>query len=263
MKGRVRVFVVLTVVAMILAIPGIAWAHHPAITADPDCVMPDGTWDFDYTITAATTTGATFDQLHNTHVEVWLLWNGVEPWMLDQTGAFTAANSNSFTGSATAPAGTDFVIIRAIPGEWADGYDGGAADIREYTVYEPELCYEPPGTGTPGYWKNHLDAWPVDEIVIGGITYTKAEAIEWMETPVKGDKTLTMFPQLVSAVLNVTIGNPSSCIADTIADAQAWMTSHPVGSGVKANSDAWDVGGPLAWMLDQYNNGNLCAPHRD
>ena len=32
---------------------------------------------------------------------------------------------------------------------------------------------------------------------------------------------------------------------------------------VKANSDAWDVGEPLYLMLDDYNNGYLCAPHRD
>ena len=46
----------------------------------------------------------------------------------------------------------------------------------------------------------------------------------------------------------------------------------PVGSGVKAKDDAWKVeeGEPLAeqgeflyTMLDMYNNGELCAPHRE
>jgi len=31
-------------------------------------------------------------------------------------------------------------------------------------------CITAPGTGTPGYWKNHPEAWPVEEITIGGVT---------------------------------------------------------------------------------------------
>ncbi len=120
-----------------------------------------------------------------------------------------------------------------------------------------------PGTGTPGYWMNHPEAWPVDEIEIGGVTYSKEEAIAIMLAPVKGDKTYTMFPALVAAKLNVLIGNESSCIADTIAAADAWMASYPLGSSVTGKSAAWKVGEPLSWMLDEYNNGYLCAPHRD
>jgi hypothetical protein len=37
-----------------------------------------------------------------------------------------------------------------------------------------------PGTGTPGYWKNHPDAWPVTQITVGGIVYTKVQAIYWL-----------------------------------------------------------------------------------
>jgi hypothetical protein len=121
-----------------------------------------------------------------------------------------------------------------------------------------------PGTGTPGYWMNHPEAWPVDVITVGGVTYTKDEAISWIKAPVKGDKTLTMFPALVAAKLNVLIGTDASCIADTIAAADGWMAAYgPVGSGVPANSDAWKEGEPLYWTLDQYNNGQLCAPKRD
>ena len=31
-----------------------------------------------------------------------------------------------------------------------------------------------PGTGTPGYWKNHPEAWPTGSITVGGVTYMKA-----------------------------------------------------------------------------------------
>lgn len=121
------------------------------------------------------------------------------------------------------------------------------------------------GTGTPGYWMNHPDAWPMDNIVIGGESYTKSEAINEMSKPDRGDKTRTMFRALVAAKLNVANGADASCISGVISDADDWMkTNGPVGSGVKANSPAWQTDGEdLYETLDDYNNGELCAPSRD
>ena len=121
-----------------------------------------------------------------------------------------------------------------------------------------------PGTGTPGYWKTHPEAWPVSSIMIGAVTYSRDDAIAFMLTAEKGDKTFTLFRALVSAKLNVLIGNNSSCIASTIQSADEWMALYgPVGSGIRGNSYAWSLGEPLYLMLDRYNNGGLCAPHRE
>lgn len=120
-----------------------------------------------------------------------------------------------------------------------------------------------PGTGTPGYWRNHPDAWPAPSITIGGVVYTRSQAIAWIDSP-DGDKTVTMFRSLVAAKLNVLIGNDASCVASTIAAADAWMATYgPVGSGVRASSTAWKIGEPLYRLLDNYNNGMLCAPARE
>ena len=120
-----------------------------------------------------------------------------------------------------------------------------------------------PGTGTPGYWKNHPEAWPVETVTVGGVTYTKAQALALLDQVGK-DKSLTMFSSLVPAMLNVAIGNDSSCVSSTITLAQEWMTKYgPVGSGVHAASYAWKVGEPLHRLMDNYNNGMLCAPHRE
>ena len=120
-----------------------------------------------------------------------------------------------------------------------------------------------PGTGTPGYWKNHPEAWPVETITVGTVTYTKAEAIALLEQVGK-DKTLTMFSSLVPAMLNVKIGNDESCVSSTITQAQEWMVKYgPAGRGVHAASYAWKVGEPLHRLMDNYNNGMLCAPHRE
>lgn len=120
------------------------------------------------------------------------------------------------------------------------------------------------GAGTPGFWKNHPNAWPVANITIGGVVYTKAEAIAIMNTAGQGDMTYVMFAQLVAAKLNVLNGANSSCINGTIADADAWMATYgPVGSNVRANNGAWAIGEPLKNTLDDYNNGRLCAPPRN
>jgi len=162
--------------------------------------------------------------------------------------------------------------------EWEDSNGSPASTRLPRLVVDPDdpnqnpdedpnldFGYRPPdpGTGTPGYWMNHPDAWPVDYITIGGVTYAKMDAIAIMKAPVKKDKTYTMFPALVAAKLNVEIGNTSYCIEDTISDADQWLVAYPLGSGVKANSPAWKIGEPLYLKLDDYNNGLLCAPSRD
>lgn len=138
--------------------------------------------------------------------------------------------------------------------------DNGEADMSwDAGIYK--RCS--PGTGTPGYWKNHPEAWPVRTITIGGVVYTKAQAITWLKKSVTGDKRVTMFKALVCAKLNVLIGNEGSCVADAIVQADQWMATY--GSApVAGSSAAWQQGGnALATLLDDYNNGRLCAPHRD
>ncbi|MDX9708223.1 MAG: SdrD B-like domain-containing protein [Trichloromonas sp.] len=152
------------------------------------------------------------------------------------------------------PATGKTVCATLTPGENDLTWDAGM-----YTV----AC-TPLGTGTPGYWMNHPEAWPVDSITIGGVVYSKDKAILLMKSPVKLDKTYTMLPALVSAKLNVLVCSDASCIAETIAAADDWMRVYgPVGSGVRANSKAWKIGEPLYLLLDKYNNGLLCAPSRD
>ncbi len=120
-----------------------------------------------------------------------------------------------------------------------------------------------PGTGTIGYWKNHPEAWP-GPVTVAGKTYTVNQAIA-LFNKVGKDKSYMMFAQLVAAKLSVQIGNDSSCIAPTIVAANNWLVAYPVGSNVAGSSYAWSGGGNGATIeqtLDAYNNGQLCAPHR-
>jgi hypothetical protein len=140
---------------------------------------------------------------------------------------------------------------------------GGECVDADFGLFESPVAS--PGTGTPGYWKNHPEAWPVENITVGGVSYSKAQAIAWLNNVGK-DKRTTMFASLVSAKLNVLVGNEDGCVASTIVAADQWMAAYgPLGSGtsVHASSLAWKVGEPLHRQMDNYNNGMLCAPHRD
>lgn len=151
------------------------------------------------------------------------------------------------------------VVSVLAPSFSADDADGQKLGVGYGYGYGYGAC-----TRTQGYWKTHKNAWPIDEITIGGVTYTKTEAINWLKTPVKDDMTIAMFYQLVAAKLNVANGCTSSCIGETITAADNWMSTYgPVGSGISASSLAWGIGEPLKDSLDDYNNGLLCAPHCD
>jgi len=127
-----------------------------------------------------------------------------------------------------------------------------------------ELRQPAEGTGTPGFWKNHPEAWTLSWLTLGGHVYTQEEALALFNTPDKGDKSMTMFRALAAAELNKAAGNDTSCVDDVIVAAQQWMEAHPAGSKVKASSAAGQEGAELAGILDAYNNGQLpCASHRD
>lgn len=145
---------------------------------------------------------------------------------------------------------------------------GNVENKEKYSLLRFHFTVTPPapGTGTPGYWKNHPEAWPVPGITIGGVYYSREAAITFMCTPVARDKSLTMFNALVCAKLNVLIGNDDSCIASYITQADEWMAAYPVGTMIFAGGirSPWRIGQPLYNMLNAYNNGRLgCAQHRD
>jgi hypothetical protein len=150
----------------------------------------------------------------------------------------------------------------------------------------PPTCANPPGTGTPGFWKNHPEAWQrcngqlIAELPLGCkcepcycydcCLVPKATLINWMENPVKGNKVYTMVSALIAAKLNRLAGNQSDCINPVIMQATQWMQQYGFVDGecgllghCKASDPCWQNYEWLYELLDKYNNGELCAPERD
>lgn len=165
------------------------------------------------------------------------------------------------------PSGRDIGIVMTsansnFVGDCTLNFRGGAQG-----VVGPIDPVTPPDTSQPvatqGYWKNHLEAWPVPTLTVGGVSRTAEVARNLMLRPPKGDKTWSLYGQLTAAMLNLAGGSNPECIATAVSEANLWLATYPLGSGVSASSPAWqDAGDALHEMLDAYNNGVLCAPHR-
>ncbi len=85
-------------------------------------------------------------------------------------------------------------------------------DLIQYVIVDcgvtTRICFSYSCGGepkTPGYWKNHPEAWPIESVTIGGITYTKAQAIELLKANAK-DATYKLASHLIAAKLNVASG---------------------------------------------------------
>lgn len=106
---------------------------------------------------------------------------------------------------------------------------------------------------TQGFWKNHEEVWPVEELILGATTYTKPQLLAILRTPSRGDATYILIHQLIAARLNIANGADPTAIADTLTAADAWLAANPLGTN--PTGAARQDGVALAALLDDYNNG--------
>jgi hypothetical protein len=158
--------------------------------------------------------------------------------------AVLATSACSSGPTAVAPSGVD----QPRPSLLAPSSPGARASQENCTL-------------TQGFWKNHEDAWPVEELTLGDVTYTQAELLVVLRTPPRGDATYILAHQLIAAKLNVAHGADASAIEATLAEADAWLAANRLGS--KPRGDARDAGLELAAALDEYNNGRTGPGHCD
>lgn len=101
----------------------------------------------------------------------------------------------------------------------------------------------------------------METITLGCQTYSQSKAIAIMRHNSSHDKTYTLAQQLIAAKLNIACGNSdASCIMSAINAADSWLCDHPIGSGVTANSAAWQQIKGTSTLLERYNEGQFCAP---
>lgn len=151
----------------------------------------------------------------------------------------------------TAPENTtnaDFAIAR---------YDGGAG------------CGEPPVQAAcpkpQGYWKNNPSVWPVDSLILGTQTYTKAQLLAILNNSTQSDASIILAKQLIAAKLNVANGSEAAPVSNTIAHADSLFAAFngKLAYKVKSSSATGKLMVADGSLLESYNNGLLtptCNP---
>ena len=122
-------------------------------------------------------------------------------------------------------------------------------------------------TRTQGFYQNNPERWPagVQSLTLGTVTYTKAQLLSILDTPVEGNGLISLAHQLIAAKLNAAAGvTVPASVAQAIAAADALIGNRvvpPVGSGFLSTSST----SSLTTILDTYNNGDTPGgpPHCD
>ncbi len=110
-----------------------------------------------------------------------------------------------------------------------------------------------------GYWKNHLDLWPVSTLLLGDQSYEQNELSAILRGSSNADASLGLARQLIAARLNVAGGADDSAIASTLTAADDWLGNYTsrLPYDVSPASPAGQQATSLADTLEQYNDGVL------
>ena len=131
--------------------------------------------------------------------------------------------------------------------EFNCGSDSGGGDGDDDPVVT-DFC-----SRGPGYWKNHPADWPVPALDLGGSNLDQSALLDILGTPARGDATVILARALIAAKLNMAAGAGEG-IAAVVADADAYLATHPVGSD-PAKPDRMTA---LSFLeaLGEYNSGD-------
>jgi len=141
-------------------------------------------------------------------------------------------------------------------------------DLRcstDYFCNTPGPSPPPQGEGctlTQGYWKNHPNAWPVTSLTLGTVTYTKSQALQILDRPVRGNGLVSLSTQLICAKLNIANGASGAAVAQAIANADAMiggLVVPPIGNGYLSPSSTDGLNNTLT----SYNEGTTGPGHCD
>jgi hypothetical protein len=98
-----------------------------------------------------------------------------------------------------------------------------------------------------GYWKNH-DAWPLQSLKLGNLTYTQVELTAILNTSVGGNGLIALAHQLIAVKLDIANGSNSAVIQASVSAADAMIGNLRVGvdalptATTSALVDALDLG---------------------
>ncbi len=139
--------------------------------------------------------------------------------------------------------GTEYVVRVSANGD--GGLTGGGDGLISpspysgtYYAWTKENGGQRDCVHSQGYWKEHPEAWPVSNLRLGNVIYTKTQLLAIWHKPAAGNGLISLSHQLMAAKLNIIGGAiPPSVIVGAITTADALIGARiipPVGSGFLA-----------------------------
>ncbi len=109
---------------------------------------------------------------------------------------------------------------------------------------------------TPGYWKNHQNDWPVQELQLGSVVYGADDLKFFLKHGDRAaDASFKLARHLTAVKFNLLSGSDPS-IEGVVADADAFLTLYPPGSDPQGADR--DLAIAIKDQLDAYNNAVDC-----
>jgi hypothetical protein len=209
---------------VVITIPGLASAtHFTEVVGSADCVG----WEAAATVYWRST--VTVGELDYSVILFDADGNEVTraEWIGTVNRTTYPEQTYSYGGEWGIPLCGDFTIVGTvhISAPWEGGPED---DTMRFSSAFTCVCEEPGGCFlTPGYWKNHLDAWPQETLMLGGVEMSQYELLGYLIAPVRGDATVILARHLIASKLNVLNGADPS-IQTVIDDADDYLAVHPV-----------------------------------
>jgi len=116
---------------------------------------------------------------------------------------------------------------------------------------------------TPGYWKNHLSAWPVRWLTLGGVRYDSEALMRMLcnKTPdgqkAANDASAKLAKFMIAAKFNLLSGSPTADVVQTLVKADILLAADPPGSAPCGDLEADMLA--LKDLLDAYCNSQDCV----
>jgi hypothetical protein len=171
--------------------------------------------------------------------------------LFDESGVAVTGWRSSWGGELEY--GTHYVFC-AFANATQTTYQSGFTENFDATTIQTQDC-----TYTQGYWKNHEEAWPPSctPMTLGNNSYTKAELLQILREPVRGNGAISLAHQLIATKLNICQGANPSAVSACVNAADALLSGcgankvPPIGScNLAPNTTS-----ATNQCLDNYNNG--------
>jgi hypothetical protein len=163
--------------------------------------------------------------------------------LFDETGLTTDYTNEIVSGQG--------VVVR--------GYTEGSGTVGASDRTASFNCGTPPPppcVKSEGTWKAHSSTWPVSSMMLGTVSYTKAQIISILNKPAGTNGLISLAHELIATKLNIANGANPALIQTYVNNADALIGSKvipPVGTGTLTPSSS----NSLTDKLDDWNEEKI------